>query len=107
MQRKRFANAACPIARGVDRIGEWWTVLILRDALKGKTKFSEFQESLGIAPNMLTRRLDGLVESGLLDRRQYSKRPPRFEYLLTPQGREFHGVIEALRSWELKNFRSR
>ena len=89
MQRKSFADMACPIARGLERVGEWWSMLILRDAFAGMTRFDEFQQSLGIAPNMLTRRLAALVESGLLERRRYSERPPRDEYLLTERGRDF------------------
>ena len=58
----------CPIARSLERVGEWWSMLILRDALAGMTRFDEFQESLGIAPNMLTRRLATLVEAGLVTR---------------------------------------
>ena len=76
----------CPIARGLERVGEWWSILILRDALHGMTRFDEFQKSLGIAPNMLARRLNALVHAGLLERRRYSERPPRDEYLPTARG---------------------
>ena len=61
MQRTNFGQMACPIARSLERVGEWWSILILRDAFKGRTRFDEFQQSLGIAPNMLTRRLAALV----------------------------------------------
>ena len=81
MQRKSFGDMTCPIARGLERVGEWWSMLILRDAFAGMTRFDEFQNSLGIAPNMLTRRLRRLVEAGLLERRRYSERPPRDEYV--------------------------
>ena len=57
MQRKSFGKMACPIARSLERVGEWWSILIIRDALHGFTRFDEFQKSLNIAPNMLTRRL--------------------------------------------------
>src|SRR2546423_968174 len=77
MQRKSFGNMQCPIARSLERVGEWWSILVLRDALHGLMRFDEFQQSLGIAPNMLTRRLNGLVDAGLLERRRYSERPPR------------------------------
>ncbi len=87
MQRKSFGNMPCPIARSLERVGEWWSILILRDALHGFTRFDEFQKSLGIAPNMLTRRLNALVEAGLLERRRYSEHPPRDEYLPTARGR--------------------
>ena len=73
----------CPIARSLEHVGEWWSILILRDALHGMTRFDEFQRSLGIAPNMLTRRLNALVEAGLLERRRYSEHPPRDEYVPT------------------------
>ncbi len=94
----------CPIARSLERVGEWWSILILRDALAGLTRFDEFQKSLGIAPNMLTRRLNALVESGLLTRRRYSEHPPRDEYLLTERGREFRSVVLALLAWGNRHF---
>jgi DNA-binding HxlR family transcriptional regulator len=72
MQRKSFGAMPCPIARSLERVGEWWSILILRDAFAGMTRFEEFRESLGIAPNMLTRRLNALVEAGLLERQRYS-----------------------------------
>jgi DNA-binding HxlR family transcriptional regulator len=77
MQHKSFRNMPCPIARSLERVGEWWSMLIMRDALHGLSRFDEFQKSLGIAPNMLARRLTALVEAGLLERRRYSARPPR------------------------------
>ena len=79
MQRKSFGDMQCPIARSLERVGEWWSILILRDAFHGLTRFDQFQKSLEIAPNMLTRRLNSLVEAGLLERRPYSERPPRDE----------------------------
>jgi DNA-binding HxlR family transcriptional regulator len=104
MQRKTFGHMQCPIARGLDRVGEWWSIMILRDAFHGLTRFDEFQKSLEIAPNMLTRRLGSLVEEGLLERRQYSEKPPRFEYVLTPRGRDFHPVMVALLAWGNRHF---
>ena len=104
MERKSFGRMPCPIARSLDRVGEWWSILILRDALHGLTRFDEFQESLGIAPNMLTRRLNALVESGLLERRRYSEHPPRDEYLLTERGRDFRPVVLSLLAWGNRHF---
>lgn len=104
MERKSFGNMQCPVARTLERVGEWWSILILRDALHGLTRFDQFQKSLDIAPNMLTRRLNSLVESGLLERRQYSERPPRHEYILTDLGRDFRSVLVALNSWGNKHF---
>src|SRR5438309_12075434 len=99
MQRKTFGNMQCPIARSLERVGEWWSILILRDAFHGMTRFEQFQKSLDIAPNMLTRRLGALVESGLLERQRYSIRPPRDEYVLTERGRDFRPVMLALLAW--------
>jgi DNA-binding HxlR family transcriptional regulator len=104
MRRKSFGNMQCPIARSLERVGEWWSILILRDASLGLTRFDEFQESLGIAPNILARRLKALVEAGLLERRRYSERPPRDEYVLTPAGRDFRPVLWALLAWGNKHF---
>jgi DNA-binding HxlR family transcriptional regulator len=104
MQHKSFGNMQCPIARSLERVGEWWSILILRDALHGFTRFDQFQKSLGIAPNMLTRRLNALVEAGLLERRRYSERPPRDEYVLTARGRDFRAVIVALLAFGNRHF---
>jgi DNA-binding HxlR family transcriptional regulator len=104
MRRKNVGNGQCPIGRSLQRVGEWWSILILRDALNGATRFDEFQKALKIAPNMLTRRLTSLVESGLLERRQYSEHPPRFEYVLTESGRDFEPVICSLLAWGNKHF---
>jgi len=106
MQRKSFGNMQCPIARGLERVGEWWSILLLRDAFHGLSRFDEFQKSLDIAPNMLTRRLNSLVEAGLLERRQYSERPPRYEYLLTQRGRDFRPVLVSLLAWANQHFAS-
>jgi DNA-binding HxlR family transcriptional regulator len=104
MQRKSFGDMACPIARSLERVGEWWSMLILRDALAGHTRFDAFQHSLGIAPNMLTRRLKALVEAGMLERRPYSERPVRYEYHLTPRGRDFAPVLVALLAYGNRHF---
>ena len=104
MQHKSFGEMQCAIARSLERVGEWWSILILRDAFLGLTRIGQFQDSLQIAPNMLTRRLNGLVEAGLLDRRQYSERPPRHEYVLTDLGRDFRPVLWSLLAWGNKHF---
>ena len=97
-------KAQCPIARSLERVGEWWSILIIRDALHGLTRFDQFEQSLGIAPNMLTRRLSALVKAGLLERRRYSERPPRYEYILTERGRDFRSVIIAMHAWGNRHF---
>jgi DNA-binding HxlR family transcriptional regulator len=104
MQRKNLGNKQCPIARSLERVGEWWSILILRDAFYGLTRFDEFRKSLGIAPSMLTRRLNSLVESGLLERRRYSEKPPRDEYVLTEIGRDFRPVVWSLVAWGNRHF---
>lgn len=96
MQRTDFGAMSCPIARGLERVGEWWSMLILRDAFLGLSRFDEFQKSLGIAPNMLARRLAHLVEAGLLEKHRYCQRPPRHEYLLTRRGEDFRPVLLTL-----------
>ena len=104
MRRKNYGNMKCPIARSLERVGEWWSILILRDAFYGLRRFDEFQKSLGVAPNILTRRLNALVEAGLLERRRYNEHPPRYEYLLTERGRDFHPVLLALLAWGNRHF---
>jgi DNA-binding HxlR family transcriptional regulator len=104
MRRKSFHDMTCPIARSLERVGEWWTILILRDALRGVTRFDGFQKSLDIAPNMLARRLDALVAARILERRRYSARPPRDEYVPTARGRDFRPVIQAFFAWGNRHF---
>lgn len=104
MRRKSFGNMQCPIARSLERVGEWWSILILRDAFHGLTRFDQFQENLGIAPNILARRLRALVEAGLLERRRYSDKPPRDEYVLTPASKDFRPVLWALLAWGNRHF---
>jgi DNA-binding HxlR family transcriptional regulator len=104
MQRKTFRKMLCPVARTLDRVGEWWSMLILRDAFHGLTRFEQFQTSLEIAPNMLTRRLNALVDEGLLERRRYSEHPPRYEYLLTEMGRDFWPVLVAFSVYGNRHF---
>lgn len=104
MKHKNFGKMQCPVARGLERVGEWWSMLIIRDALHGLTRFDQFEESLGIAPNMLTRRLSALVKAGILEKRRYSERPPRYEYVLTERGRDFQPVIVAMQTWGNKHF---
>ncbi|MBI0329266.1 winged helix-turn-helix transcriptional regulator [Burkholderia plantarii] len=89
----------CPIARTVAFLGDAWSMLILRDAHAGLTRFDQFRKNLRIAPTILTRRLATLTQEGLLEKRRYSEHPPREEYLLTPAGRDFLPVLFALGAW--------
>ncbi|WP_428306919.1 winged helix-turn-helix transcriptional regulator [Lacipirellula sp.] len=103
MQRKDLSNEVCPVARSLEQVGEWWSMLILRDALAGLTRFDEFEKSLSIAPNMLSRRLAAMVESNILEKRKYCDRPPRYEYVPTQRGRDFQPVLWALLAWGNKH----
>ena len=92
----------CPIARTMAEVGDAWRILIIRDAITGVRRFDDFQASLGIAPNILTTRLASLVADGLLIKRRYQSRPPRFEYAPTDKARDFLPVIIALAAWGLR-----
>lgn len=94
---------ACPIAKGLESVGDAWTILILRDAHAGLTRFDQFRKSLGIAPTMLTKRLAGLTADGLLQKRPYSERPLREEYVLTTSGRDFLPVLMMIGAWAQRN----
>ncbi|MCL4147493.1 UNVERIFIED_CONTAM: hypothetical protein GTU68_040375 [Idotea baltica] len=89
----------CSIAQTLELIGEWWTLLILRDAFFGVTRFDLFHQRLGIARNVLTTRLNGLVEAGLMERRTYDESRGRTDYLLTEKGLALWPVIVSLRQW--------
>jgi DNA-binding HxlR family transcriptional regulator len=99
VRRTSFAAAECPIALGLESVGDWWTILILRDVFDGFSRFDDLQRNLGISPGMLARRLKAMVGSGLLDKRRYSEHPPRDEYVLTEAGTAFRPVILALYTW--------
>ncbi|MBM7520149.1 winged helix-turn-helix transcriptional regulator [Nocardioides nitrophenolicus] len=99
MRRTSFADMNCSIAQSLEAVGEWWTLLILRDAMMGVTRFDQFQARLGIARNVLTTRLQSLVDHGILAEVQYQERPPRFEYVLTAKGGELWTVLTMLRQW--------
>jgi DNA-binding HxlR family transcriptional regulator len=99
MQPNSHSIQECPVGRAVETVGEWWSILILRDAFQGATRFDEFSQSLGIAPNILSRRLAHLTATGMFVRRRYNERPPRYEYVLTNKARDFFPVVVALLAW--------
>lgn len=99
MQRTRFGDMACSIARTLDVIGEPWSPLILRDVWVGIDRFEQIQADLGISRKVLTERLKWLVESGILERRQYETRPPRYEYVLTAKGTELCDLLLVMVRW--------
>ena len=98
-EKIRLEDRECPLSATLGLVGDWWTLLILHDAFDGYTRFDQFQENLGISSSLLTSRLKRLVADGLLDRRQYQTRPPRFEYVLTELGRSLRPVIVVLAGW--------
>jgi DNA-binding HxlR family transcriptional regulator len=98
MRHASLAAVPCPIARTLDLVGEWWTLLLIRDALQGARRFEDFKNS-GIADNILTARLKKLTGAGIFERRRYQRHPDRFEYLLTEKGLELGSVVFALRTW--------
>ncbi len=96
MRRTRFEDAACPIARTTDLMGDWWTPMVMREAFLGRRRFDEFQKALTVSRGVLAKRLSRLVDEGLLEKRAYEDRPPRFEYILTEKGRAFYSVLAAM-----------
>ena len=99
MLRNDYDGQDCSIARALEVVGERWTLLIIRDAFLGLRRFDQFQESLGIARNVLTDRLGRLVEEGILRRVRYSERPERYEYRLTRKGGDLAIALTGLRQW--------
>ena len=99
MKRTSFARMHCSLARGLDLIGDWWSPLIVRDLYLGVVRFDDLVEDLGISRNLLTRRLNALSKSGIVERQAYQRRPRRYEYRLTEAGRELKPVIEAIGCW--------
>ena len=95
-----YPTTDCPVAAALERVGEKWTLLILRDlVLYPSRRFQDLLDSLKCAPNTLSARLAALEECGLIERRLYEQRPPRMEYVLTERGREVEPVLNALQAW--------
>jgi DNA-binding HxlR family transcriptional regulator len=99
MQRASFQDVNCSVAQCLEVVGEWWSLLIVRDALLGVKRFDDFQARLGISRNTLNQRLTHLVDNGVLDRVPYQDNPPRSEYRLTDRGRDLWHVVTAMRQW--------
>ncbi|MFD8542574.1 winged helix-turn-helix transcriptional regulator [Streptomyces sp. NPDC059649] len=104
VNRTRFNDSECPVARSVDAIGDWWSLLIVRDAFDGSRRFGEFQRNLGVAKNILTARLRTLVAGGVLESVPASDGSAYREYVLTDKGKALFPVIVALRQWGEQNF---
>jgi DNA-binding HxlR family transcriptional regulator len=99
MERKSFSGMHCSVAQCLEVVGEWWSMLILRDVFLGVTRFDEFQRRLGISRNILNQRLSRLVDAGVLVKVPYREHPPRFDYRLTDKGRDLWPVLTAMRQW--------
>lgn len=99
MLKRDYEGQNCSIARALEIVGERWTLLIVRDAFLGLRRFEQFQDNLGIARNVLTDRLNRLVDEGILERVRYSERPERYEYRLTQKGRDLNIALSGLRQW--------
>jgi DNA-binding HxlR family transcriptional regulator len=99
MERKSFSDMHCSVAQCLEVVGEWWSLLIVRDAFLGVTRFDDFQERLGISRNVLNHRLAGLVDAGVLVKARYSEHPPRHDYRLTDKGRDLWPVLATMRQW--------
>jgi DNA-binding HxlR family transcriptional regulator len=99
MERKSFVEMDCSVAQCLEVVGEWWTMLVVRDCFMGVTRFEDFQRRLGISRNILKERLNSLVKADVLVRAAYSERPPRYDYKLTQKGRDLWPVLTAMRQW--------
>jgi DNA-binding HxlR family transcriptional regulator len=99
VQRASFEDMNCSVAQCLEVVGEWWSLLIVRDAFLGVRRFDDFQARLGISRNILNHRLNKLVENGVLERAPYQEHPPRSEYRLTDKGRDLWHVVTAMRQW--------
>ena len=99
MLKREYEGQNCSIARALEIVGERWTLLIIRDVFLGIRRFDELQESLGVARNVLTDRLNRLVGEGVLERVPYSERPTRYEYRLTAKGRDLNIALSGLLQW--------
>jgi DNA-binding HxlR family transcriptional regulator len=99
MERKSFSGMHCSVAQCLEVVGEWWTLLILRDVFLGVSRFDQFQQRLGISRNVLGQRLAHLVEHGVLTKTAYSEHPPRFDYRLTQKGLDLWPVLTTMRQW--------
>lgn len=94
-----YSRESCAVAACLDVVGEPWTMLIIRDALAGKTRFEQWQEGLGLARNVLAARLKSLTAAGVFEARQYCARPPRYEYLLTEKGEALRPLVLHMMHW--------
>jgi DNA-binding HxlR family transcriptional regulator len=99
VERKSFEDMPCSVAQCLEVVGEWWSMLVIRDAFLGVRRFDDFQSRLGIARNVLALRLAKLVDAGVLAKQPYQDNPPRYDYVLTDKGRDLWPVLTTMRQW--------
>ena len=99
MRRTSFSDMPCSIARTLEVVGDWWTLLIVREAFFGRRRFGEFEKALGIAPNVLAQRLGKLVEGGILTVSAESQNGRALAYRLSPKGRDLFPILVAMVQW--------
>jgi DNA-binding HxlR family transcriptional regulator len=99
VKRKSFEDMSCSVAQCLEVVGEWWTMLVVRDLFLRVRRFDEIQQRLGISRNVLAERLDQLVANGIVDKRPYQENPVRYDYVLTEKGRALWPVLTAMREW--------
>jgi len=99
MKWDELSDDWCPVARASAIVGDRWTLLIVRDAFLGVSRFDDFQKSLGVTRHVLAQRLKRLVAFGVLEKKRYQQRPERFDYVLTERGQELSPVLDHLRTW--------
>jgi DNA-binding HxlR family transcriptional regulator len=99
VSRRRFTHETCAVARALEVLGDWWTLLLVREAFFGTRRFADFAANLGISRNVLSRRLEHLVAGGVLERVDAGQLGTRYEYVLTPRGKDLVAVLPALRQW--------
>jgi DNA-binding HxlR family transcriptional regulator len=99
VERKSFEHMRCSVAQCLEVVGEWWSMLVVRDAFHGIHRFDDFQARLGISRNVLAQRLGKLVDAGVLAKQAYQDNPPRYDYVLTDKGRDLWPVMTAMRQW--------
>jgi DNA-binding HxlR family transcriptional regulator len=103
---RTYDEQICSVARALEVVGERWTMLVIRDAFRGKTRFAQFERSVGAPKKVLADRLERLVEEGVLERRLYQERPERYEYVLTKKGHSLWRVIAQLMFWGDEHYRA-
>lgn len=102
MNWEEISGSLCPIARTLAVVGDRWTLLILRELAMGNSRFDEIQAQTGVSSFLLSTRLKRLEHDGVIERRQYTDRPPRYEYFATDKGKEFDAILLSMRDWGVR-----